>query len=351
LDIPAEGKWAGFYNPGSKTIHLDVPPMEELDEQQMRQTIIHEYSHHLLSTFLNEHNINTIPPEWFYEGVAGYLEKKNSIIYEEELVNIQYLSFSHLDTQSEWDEGLQSPFSPYLQSYLFINYLIEDKGINVVSTILLNSKKETFLDGFELTVGKTLSEYEEPFFEKLSSIEALFKSALSMRLNQDNSDGALHTLFDIISVVPNHNLANHNIANIYFDNGDYEKAIEYRKKVVNLDPEYAPSYTYLSTTLLFFDVEEALEVEKIGLEYAKRYGEGINFSQSRIEDLSYIIKSKQEGNAYKGYLKIIKEDDFWYMKDKNKVDLIKLVLQQSPEVDTPEKRELISILNQLEKVN
>lgn len=344
-----DGKLGGFYDPSNHTIHMDVPTDLELNMNELKATIIHEYVHHMTQSFKEEHGIRSIEPVWFNEGLAAYVEKKNSITYEEEFMDVQFVSFTELDAIEEWNRHLQYKYSPYLQSYLFINYIIENHGNNSISTILLNSDYFSFEEAFEEMVGSPIEMYEREILEVLKNMESTIYELPKLIYQENKPKQALDSLLNVIRIVPNHDIANHNIANIYQDLGDYEKALEYREKVIKLNPDHYHSYSYLATTLLFIDVEKALEAEFTGYEYAKKdQYSNLEYTEDRIEDITYLKENIEKGNPFKGYLSLFKEGNNWTLNERNKTDLIKKVLAEYSDIETDDKDELIELLKEYE---
>lgn len=344
-----DGKLGGFYDPSNHTIHIDVPTDMELNLNELKATIIHEYVHHMTQSFKEEHKIRSIEPAWFNEGIAAYVEKKNSFTYEEEFMDVQFVSFTELDAIEEWNSHLQFKYTPYLQSYLFINYIIENNGTNSISTILLNSDNFSFEEAFEEIIESPIEMYEREFLEELKHVESTIYELPKLIYQENKPEQALDSLFNVIRIVPNHDIANHNIANIYQDLGEYENALEYREKMIRLNPDHYHSYSYLATTLLFIDVEKALEAENTGYEYAKKdpYS-NLDYTEDRIEDIEYLKENIENGNPFKGYLPLFREGNNWTLNERNNADLIKKVLAEYPKIETEEKNELIELLKEYE---
>ncbi|MBM6616514.1 collagenase [Bacillus suaedaesalsae] len=342
-----DGKVGGFYDPSNQTIHFEVPHDPEFDLNEIKGTVIHEYVHHMYQSYKKENGLRGVEPIWFIEGIAAYVEKKYTMTYSEEFMGVEFVSFTKLDAVREWDEHLQVEFSPYLQSYLLINYIIENHGSDVVSTILLKSDNISFDEALEDTLGSPIEVYESQFLEELRKVESIIDSFPKLIYQENKPEKALESLTEVIRIAPNHHLANHNIANIYQELGEYEKALEYREKVVILDPEHSPSYSYLAETLLFIDINKALEAEITGYEYAEKdpYS-NLSYNEDRVKNLEYIHENIENGNPFRGYVSLLKEGNSWMFNELNKTDLIKKVLDEYPNIQTKERDQLVDLLNE-----
>ena len=79
----------------------------------------------------------------------------------------------------------------------------------------------------------------------------------------------LKQLFDFLQVAPTDSFTLYSIAFEYLTMEDFEQAIEYFNKIINLDPEYIGTYYHLGKTLeRVGKLEEAIEVYKTGIPLA-----------------------------------------------------------------------------------
>ncbi|KAA0544894.1 hypothetical protein FZW96_18885 [Bacillus sp. BGMRC 2118] len=342
-----EGKVGGFYDPSNQTIHFEVPNDSTFDIQDIKGTIIHEYVHHMYQSYKKQNSLQGVEPIWFVEGIAAYMEKKNTITYAEEFNDIEFVSFTQLDAMKKWDRHLQENYSPYLQSQLFIHYMIADHGTESVSAILLNADHFNFDKSFEETMGSPIEEYETSFLDELRKVESKIDALPKLMYQENKQEEALKSLLEVVTIAPNHNIANHNIANVYQELGNYEQALRYRENVVNLDIEHAPSYSYLAETLLFFDIDKALKAEMTGFKYATKDSQSnLSFHEDRVNDLKYIQENIDNGNPFKGYIALVKEGNSWMLNERNKRDLISKVLDEYPNIESKEREQLIVLLNE-----
>ena len=122
--------------------------------------------------------------------------------------------------------------------------------------------------------------------------------------------------------------------------GDYENAIRYHQKDVELDPTNINSYWYLSLTQLLVDGDEAVTTMKKGMALTD---ETSNFLL-KYNDILISIQ-KETKNPYKGYLQLITEE---YIYDESDVkSLIESAINTYPDIYSNERSQMESILAEL----
>ncbi|WP_414840436.1 hypothetical protein [Carnobacterium sp. TMP28] len=137
----------GFNNPEINTIGIlpenreallkDIPPII----WNYQRNLLHEYTHYTLSQKLIELDLSeTDIPFWFKEGISEYIGFNNIIIGTMES---PVIPLTDLFTSEQWSIYRTNPkFDVYLQSYLSINFLITEYGVEVINEILIETKKE-----------------------------------------------------------------------------------------------------------------------------------------------------------------------------------------------------------------
>ncbi len=332
------GSVTGFYTFKDQTIHLSIPQTEE-EMNNFDRTVVHEYTHHLLATLI--HNSGLVAsdfPMWFHEGVAGYIERKNIGFSEKHLKKIEYISFGNFDTPEKMDSHLRSPYETYLQSMLFIQYIINTEGDDFIKQLVEKRKNQAFGYAFNEVVGEDFSSYELTFIHQLEDIPSLLKMARGQFYQDQNPKGALKTLFKINQYVPNLYQSNSTIAVVYTELGEHQKSIEYRQRIVKLNPQNAPSYDRLSIALLFRSLDQSIDKAELAVKYSDE--EELVWTKGLLDKLNIVEQSVNEGKPFAGYLALIRSE---YMNSNvQKRDLIKRLLKEYPDVHSSAKEELIS---------
>ncbi|MFL2105925.1 peptidase MA family metallohydrolase [Desemzia sp. FAM 23991] len=338
----------GFYSTDTHLIHLPLP----LD----KTVLIHEYTHHLIQTVKEEQQIFPLAiPVWLEEGTASYLAEKNHEILSEFISQTEYISFRELESQGGWESYQRDAYDPYFQSRGFVQYLVQKEGENIIQRMFRNiSTSSSFDEALQQETGKNLEEYEEAFFNDFKLLPTLMKKADAQDIQERNSEKAAETLLTVMEIVPNMELDAHRLAQYYMLLGNYELAVEYREKNIQYQeastgiPSSA-SYIYLAHSLLYTDIDGAVEAAERSVAYAED-GYSEEFNQQVLNELLFLQESIEYSNPYKGYLAILQGE---YMRNstittREKRNLINMALEKYPHIESVEKEELIALKHQLE---
>lgn len=133
----------------------------------VEEHFIHEYSHYAFSIYLYQNNILKPLPTWFDEGIAEYtaVYEKNriySLDYLRNPVDLRKLSTTE-DFMNSFgsDIGTEDFYDPYIYSYYMIDSLVDLRGKEFITDIILKSKERDFYEAFEEIVGVSIEEYQK----------------------------------------------------------------------------------------------------------------------------------------------------------------------------------------------
>lgn len=339
------GQYDAFYQANEQLIHLSLP----LDEN----VLIHEYVHHLFNSVSDEFGISkTDMPVWFEEGVATYIEKKGTVIDSVLLEKMEYTSFRNLEKYGEWEKHLEPPHAPYSQSRNFIEYLVEREGEEIIPQLIQGMEEATLYETFKNETGLDFEEYESTFISEFEDIPLMWEEAHFLHRKESNSEDALAKFLSIADVVPNLLLVNHRIANLYMEVGEYDKAVEYRKKQVRYEDsgtQQSTSFDYLARSLLYIDIDEAIEAAELAVknqnEEEPKVGD-LTASEGLLKEFNLLKDKIENERPFSGYLDFL-NGEYAPFIDKEKVGLIDIVLNKYSEISSPEKKKLISLRQKL----
>ena len=208
-------------------MHLPLP----IDQT----TLAHEYTHHFFLNIARERGINTPAiPSRFIEGMAAYLSGKEISLSSTLMKETEYVGFQDLETPGRWENHLQAPFSPYFQSGSFMRYLATQEGLDILSRIFEEMSHSSVQESFEKVTGKTVQAYEAEFFAAHDKLLGQWHEADFLDVKYDEPQKSLELFLKIAAIAPDLELVNHRIANLYMETGNYEKAVPYRRKELEL---------------------------------------------------------------------------------------------------------------------
>ncbi|CEG28827.1 hypothetical protein [Bacillus sp. B-jedd] len=337
-----DGHIDGSYVFEKRSIYIGIPD-DDRKINQYKQTIVHEYTHHLIHMSLvksGQHFSDL--PVWFHEGIASYVEKKRTGTLSDEIENMEKVSFKELETHEQWASHLKVPYHPYLQSSVMAGLLVKNKVPGVVNQIIEGSKKNSFNESVSKITGMSVASYESETFKTLKEFPSMIIKARG-ELNFDhNPEKALQSALQLNDLVPNVNEVLKLIADIYAAEGDYENSIAYLERTVHLFP-LSGNFLLVASYYLFTDLDKALEASKMAVKVAN--SEDKPFYDKKLNDFNELYKSVQNGNPFNGYLSFLHTDP--YFTDKAKVDLINSILEKYPEA-TKGKEALLTLKQNLQ---
>lgn len=128
---PSFKDYSGLYVKNEKTIYLLIRDCYSsalalnIKSSYLRQTLLHEYTHHIVYEFLKSNQIpESKVPMWFIEGISEYIG------YEGDSGNppVKMSDFQELSTRKQWTEYNNKGNYPYEQSHYAVRELALIKG-------------------------------------------------------------------------------------------------------------------------------------------------------------------------------------------------------------------------------
>ncbi|MDQ0482483.1 tetratricopeptide repeat protein [Guptibacillus hwajinpoensis] len=334
----------GFYKPLDKSIHVLLPSNAEMKES-FKETIIHEYTHYLLSIYLEELDLSYYHiPIWFNEGIAEYVEKQQKGIPINDISKLEYAELSKINNISQWNDYLRDPYDPYFQSRSFISQLIRFKGTTIIQDIIQNSMNQSFRQSFKDIMNQSISSFDKKVTSRLIEIPDMLKTARIQRYQENDLTKSLETLKDIQAIEPNIVEVNRELSSIYRKLKNYKKAVNYGNKVIMLEPNNSEGYLQLSLIMIFVDIDKAVEISKNSI--VKSNDTNVKWYKQFNKLLIDIQKGKIQGDPFSGYLELLTSE---YISSKEyKIDLIDKILNEYPTEHSKQKEEIITLKKKLE---
>lgn len=166
-----------------KTSTLDLDLINMNYEEEILNTLEHEYTHYYIRGFLMENKLNPEIPRWLDEGLAVYHESEGYMTdaeFDFPDLKDSAIPLQDLISQVEWDQYTESETASdiaYNESFMVIYELIKTKGEKAVTGILLGIPKEQdlstsyqtlFENSFIDHVGLSLEEFQNLVINKYS---------------------------------------------------------------------------------------------------------------------------------------------------------------------------------------
>ncbi|WP_167553148.1 collagenase [Evansella clarkii] len=160
----------GYYSDIKKLIGLAPEDKQALlgkSEEalfEFQSTLVHEYTHYAAKQKMFDLAIDPERiPVWFEEGISEYAGKDKFVEQDAEAV-----SFSTLTEKRSWEEAdKKEDTDVYGQSFLAVNYLIEEHGEEIINDILIETKKTGgFYKGLYQTTRLTLHDLDQSLSEE-----------------------------------------------------------------------------------------------------------------------------------------------------------------------------------------
>jgi hypothetical protein len=370
---PAFNDYAGLYSSREKTAYVLIKDVYSnalalnIRSAYLRQTLLHEYTHHAFYKFLESNQIPEAKiPSWFNEGFAEYIGNEGAGGgAPEKMVN-----FDELRTREQWVNYNNNGYSVYEQSHYAVRQLILMKGEGVIKDILLNVKNTDFETAFKDASGISLEDYEknlkEDFkngwkkynkmasaytsvvytYEKIEGLEKYVKlqpNNINALLDlahlyeiSDLVDKAKTTLDKAVETNPENFLAWHRLALIHEKMNNFDGAVEAFEKAVDVSDNPANGYMNLSEALLLKDVNKAAATAQKAKELDKS-----NFVKKSVQAILDYQSSIKAGKPYEGCLQLIKSKTI--NNEDVKKALIEKLLKDYPHIKNSSRSELEKI--------
>lgn len=270
------------------------------DEFFMIGTFTHEYIHYLLDLFLTENDLNDNEiPFWYKEGICEYVSKRivNTLQIRDE---IDYnVNFTDLHTSEEWITVSETTDVYYL-ARTAIEYIVGHQGdIKSLSEILLDQRETgSFEESFNSITELNLNTLNTTIFSVNEDLQEAW-----FTWQERDFETAEKRYKEIIEKHPNESIVWHQFALMLEEQKRWDAALDARRRVVNLTPDDAAAYQYLSYLLTISDTKEAMEMAAISLELTKKDSNGnVDFVQIWVDEISMyhnLISIERHVEAYR----------------------------------------------------
>ena len=190
----------GHYNFINKSIHV-IP-----NEDYLESLVLHEYTHYRIHQFSKKYNLKSDRlPIWFQEGTGEYFGNKKS--FDINLDSFETVDFHLLDSNTSYHEKMVGQFNPYEQSFLAVNSLVNNHGVEIIPELMMSETIDEFYLNLENITGKSLDEYQETLVsDLLDEQEEIRKQfALAYDAIEDKNYGEAEIILTAIKEVGNEN--------------------------------------------------------------------------------------------------------------------------------------------------
>jgi hypothetical protein len=104
-------------------------------------------------------------PLWFQEGTGEYFGNKK--MYDVNLDLFKAVDFHLLDSNKSYHETMGEQFNPYEQSYIAVNALVTNHGVEIIPELMMSKTIEEFYLNLENVTGKSLNEFQDSLVSDL----------------------------------------------------------------------------------------------------------------------------------------------------------------------------------------
>lgn len=191
------------------------------------------------------------------------------------------------------------------------------------------------------------------FFSAHDKLLGQWHEADFFDVKYDESQKSLELFLKIAARTPVLESVNHRIANLYMETGNYEKAVPYRRKELELaqaegGDNLSATYSFLAESLLFTDLLEAVKMAEMALKVSTE--EGVFWSEGVLNKLSTLEKRIDAGEPLAAYLEILNGEyiiNIGLPNYSEKIALIDLALDQYSPGISGEEKALINLRQEL----
>ncbi|MGL4739493.1 MAG: hypothetical protein ACRC41_01610 [Sarcina sp.] len=156
---------SGYFSTLDKTLNIPFNKGDIVTEE-FKTVFLHEYNHYMIDKLKIKHNIELEGiPAWFDEGFSEFFAFGNQ--YSN--VFFEFISYEKLKSMNAWSETLSQGYNPYAQSHYTLCYIAQQKGIQGIIDIIVNSSKLGFEKSVENTMGMPLNEFLENARKKIQA--------------------------------------------------------------------------------------------------------------------------------------------------------------------------------------
>ncbi|WP_394190734.1 collagenase [Paenisporosarcina quisquiliarum] len=298
----------GHYNFINKSIHVIA------NEDYLESLVLHEYTHYRIHQFSKKYNLQSDRlPIWFQEGTGEYFGNKKS--FDINLDSLETVDFHLLDSNTSYHETMVGQFNPYEQSFLAVNSLVNNHGVEIIPELMMSETIDEFYLNLENITGKSLDEYQETlvsdFLDEQEEIRKQF--ALAYDAIEDMNYGEAEIILTAIKEIGNKNDiddAEYLMVQIYLEQGLYEDVIDlvevkimkgnYGSKTNDL-LTLTESYLVLGNIVKAFETIKEVEIDLNERKTIHRY-------KGEIDSALAAYAQINSNNPMPGYKKLIEEE-------------------------------------------
>lgn len=332
----------GGYLPSKNRISIYIPRAKANDREYIEKISAHEYSHFLFHQFAKEHHIPLFKiPVWLNEGIARYIENRSAgLPLDEKILQDQpWIPLNKLDTYGNWHAHLDDRGTPYDQSALFVSDLLHKNGEKAFQRFLLNLKTDSWEDAFEKATHKRFEDEEADFVDRLNRARSLWNQTNSDLLKAKQAEALKH-LNQLHHLFPGNSSTLETVAKIYMNQGLYRKALEYGTEAEKVNPNHDVIKAFLALVLIYIDPDKTwAKIQEMPLD--------VQYEKDLAEHIRQLIDKIHKGEPLRGYYDFVQLNDL--NSDKNKLDLINMVLNKYPDGSRKYRTLLLDYKSQLEK--
>lgn len=198
-------------------------------------------------------------------------------------------------------------------------------------------------EGFLVEKGKDIMSTDEKIrlYEKNkrleNDIDNMIELARLYAINKQYND-AKNLLIKVLDKQPKNVLILHRLALIYEELEDYDRAIELRKRIIEIEPDVSANHGFYGNLLLTKDINLSIEEINKSVEYSKEKKDEASLKYYS-DYLEFLLKSKENinKNGYMGYIDIVNSD---YLINSNgiKLGIINKIYRDYPNISEKDKK-------------
>ena len=298
----------GYYNPINKSIHVIS------NEDFLESVILHEYTHYRIHQFSKKRNLPIDRlPLWFQEGTGEYFG--NEKMYDVNLDLFKAVDFHLLDSNKTYYETMGEQFNPYEQSYIAVNALVTNHGVEIIPELMMSKTIEEFYLNLENVTGKSLSEFQDSLLNDLIATREEIRDQLQLTYEEidDKNYAKAEMILVGIKEIGNENdidFVDNILIEIYLKQDFYKETIsfiELKIKEDNYGQKTNNLLTLSESYLVVGDTEKAAESIKKVEEYIGQSSLTHSYNEKIDSALNAYMQINSD-NPVPGYKKLFEEE-------------------------------------------
>lgn len=251
---------AGYYNKSTKTMYLYVEDVYRdvivnlpkvtgknigaiTTDNYFKETLFHEYFHHVYNNFLEDNNIKdeTIP-RWFEEGLSSYMQKSTG--FEE--VKLEFISLDKLKTSDDWVKSAneKGKINPYIQSNYSVYKLINLYDENTIKDIILNCENNTFEESFKIVTKDSLDNFEKIVIDDYDNYSKIYDQVYEVLNSAQFNEIKIKCIEEYIKVNED-DIRPYEFLSTYYGS-DFNKVEKFLKESIKKHPKEPVLYRHLA---------------------------------------------------------------------------------------------------------